>query len=39
MDALVDNDILFKVACFGLFDELILPNCQPEGSVGILAGC
>jgi len=36
MDALVDNDILFKVACFGLFDELILTNCQPEGSVGIL---
>lgn len=36
MDALVDNDILFKVACFGLFDELILPNCQPEGSLGIL---
>ncbi len=36
MDALVDNDILFKVACFGLFEALILPNCQPEGSVGIL---
>ena len=36
MDAIVDNDILFKVACFGLFDELILTNCQPEGSVGIL---
>ena len=36
MKAIVDNDILFKVACFGLFDELILNNCQSVGSVGIL---
>lgn len=37
MDTIVDNDILFKVACFCLFDELILANCNPdEGSVGIL---
>jgi hypothetical protein len=36
MDVIVDNDILFKCSCFGLVDELILANCQPEGSVGIL---
>jgi len=36
MYAIVDNDILFKAACFGLFDELILASCRLEGSVGIL---
>jgi len=36
MDAIVDNDILFKAASFGLFDELVLTNCQSDGSVGIL---
>lgn len=37
MIALVDNDILFKAACFGLFEELILINRESgETSVGVL---
>jgi hypothetical protein len=37
MIALVDNDILFKAACFGLFEELIPRRYQlRETSVGIL---
>ena len=36
MDAIVDNDILFKVASFDLFDELILTNCEHRTSIGIL---
>src|SRR2546421_10117828 len=36
MDVIVDNDILFKCSCFGLFDELILRDYKPDGSVGIL---
>jgi hypothetical protein len=37
MDAIVDNDILFKLACFELFDDLIVNNGEPTGiTVGVL---
>jgi hypothetical protein len=36
MDALIDNDILMKGACYGLLDELLLRSYAPTTQVGIL---
>jgi hypothetical protein len=36
MEALVDNDILLKTACYGLFDELLSKNFSSADQIGIL---
>lgn len=36
MKALVDNDILFKGACYGLIGDLVSPICGDPGSAGVL---
>jgi len=36
MEAVIDNDILFKGACYGLLDELLPANSSTMGPPGIL---
>ena len=36
MRAVVDNDILFKGACYGLLAELISAVCEPRDGIGVL---
>jgi hypothetical protein len=36
MDAIVDNDIIFKLVCYGLIEEMLLGHGEPRRSVGVL---
>src|SRR2546425_821214 len=36
MKALIDNDIVFKGACYGLLPELVSTVCDPTDPVGVL---
>jgi hypothetical protein len=36
MDAIVDNDIVFKLVCYGLIGEMLLGHREPHRSVGVL---
>jgi len=36
MTSLVDNDIVIKVACYGLVNQLLLPTCETLNAAGVL---
>ena len=36
MDAVVDNDIVFKLVCYGLIEELLLGAGESSRSIGVL---
>ena len=36
MNAVVDNDIILKGACYGLLDEILIPSCESIDLVGVL---